>query len=130
MSSSPQGSWFDDEAQATAGIIEEFGEWFDYTPYRVARVNFPAGIDQTRTAYSFTGVFERDAKNVSLGLEEVNISTRQLCVTAMVCDVPGIAQGDRITYRLTGELFEITDVRPDGLSGVGLRLTQLGRAKQ
>ena len=96
----------------------------------MARVNFPAGIDQTRTAYSFTGVFERDAKNVSLGLEEVNISTRQLCVTAMVCDVPGIAQGDRITYRLTGELFEITDVRPDGLSGVGLRLTQLGRAKQ
>lgn len=130
MSSSSTGSWFDAEAQSLADNIQEFGEQFTLQPYRVMKVNFPSGPDPTRKAYSFWAVFERDAKEMSLGMQEVTVSTRHLCVTALVCDVPDIRQSDRLTHLLTGELFELTDVKPDGLSGVEMRMVQLGRATQ
>lgn len=130
MSSSSTGSWFDDEAVSLRGSIEEFGEAFTCFPHTTQRINFPTVPDPSRPAYDFEGVFERDAKDVTLGLGEVNVSTRHLCVTALVCDVPGIAQGDRLQHHDTGEMFEITDTRPDGLSGIELRMVQLGRAKQ
>lgn len=128
MSSSSTGSWFDAEALSLSEIIEEFGEAFTCFPFTVKRINFPTTPDPTRPTIDFMAVFDREAKDVSLGLQEVNVSTRHLCVTALVCDVPNIAQGDRLQHKLTGELFEITDARPDGLSGIELRLVQLGRA--
>jgi hypothetical protein len=130
MSSLSTGSWFDDEAVSLSGQLEEFGEWFDMQPYRVLQVNFPSGPDPSRQPYTFRGVFERDAKSLSLGMSETTVSTRRLCVTALVCDAPGIRQYDRLTHKLTGELFEVIDAKPDGLSGIELHLTQLGRQKQ
>lgn len=130
MSSSSTGSWFDAEAQSLRDNIDEFGEKFTLLPFRTMQVNFPTSSDPTRRSYEFWAVFERDAKDVSLGMEEVRVSTRHLCVTAMVCDVPDLRQGDRLLHDLTGELFEITDPRPDGLSGITIRMVQLGRAKQ
>lgn len=130
MSLSSTGSWFDDEAVSAQGCIEEFGEWFTLYPHRVMQVNFPAGPDPTRQVFQFRGVFEREAKNLAVGLQEVTISTRHLCLTALACDLRDARQGDRLTHHLTGEVFEIIDHRPDGLSCVELRLTQLGRQKQ
>lgn len=130
MSSLSTGSWFDAEAQSLQDIIDEYGECFTSQPFRVMQVNFPTGPDPTRKPRTFKAVFERDAKNIALGMENVTVSTRHLCVTALVCDVPDARQGDRLTHMLTGELFELTDVRPDGLSGVEMRMVQLGRAKQ
>jgi hypothetical protein len=138
MSSSPTGSWFDAEAQSLRDNITEYGELFTFAPFRTIQVNFAAGPDTTRTGYQFWGVYERDAKDVALGMQEVRVSTRHLCVTAMVCDVPNAHQGDRITHvpgarwgdMTPGDVFELTDVRPDGLSGVEMRMVQLGRAKQ
>jgi hypothetical protein len=130
MSSSSTGSWFDAEALSLRETIEEFGEQFKLQPFRVMKVNYPTTPDLSRRPYTFWAVFERDAKDVSLGLENVNVSTRHLCVTGLVCDIPDAQQGDRLTHLLTGELFELTDVRPDGLSGVEMRMVQLGRAKQ
>ena len=137
MSSSPTGSWFDAEAQSTRDLIAEYGEKFTLAPYRTQQVNFPTSPDTTRQGYDFWAVFERDAKEIAVGMEDVRVSTRHLCVTALVCDVPNLRQGDRLThipgarwgYCAPGDLFEITDVRPDGLSGVEMRLTQLGRQK-
>lgn len=123
------GSWFDSEAMSLVDIIDEFGEWFTLQPFRAARVNFAPSPDPTRRSYDFRAVFERDAKTVPLGLEETGVSTRHLCVTALICEIPEAHQGDRIVHRVTSETFEITDVRPDGLSGVEIVLTQLGRAK-
>lgn len=130
MSSSSTGSWFDSEAQSLRELIEEYGESFNCFPHTTQRINFPTVPDPSRPSYSFDGIFERDAKNVALGLGEVTVSTRHLCVTALACDAPGIAQGDRLQHLDTSELFEITEVRPDGLSGVELRMVQLGRAKK
>lgn len=130
MSSSSTGSWFGAEAGSLREIIEEFGEEFICYPHTVQRINFPTVPDPSRPAYEFRGVYERDAKDVTLGLGEAVVSTRHLCVTALACDTSGIAQGDRLQHKDTGELFELTDVRPDGLSGVELRMVQLGRAKQ
>jgi hypothetical protein len=129
MSSSSTGSWFDAEAVSLSESIDEFGESFTLAPFTAMRVNFPTSPDPSRSGVSFQGVFERDAKDVTLGLEEVHVSTRRLCITALVCHVPDVRQGDRITHTVTGELFEVTDVRPDGLSGVAIRLVQLGRQK-
>lgn len=138
MSSSSTVSWFDDEAQTLRNTIDEFGERFALTPYRVMQVNFSASPDPARRSCDFWAVYERDAKDVAVGMEEVRISTRHLCVTAMVCDVPNIRQGDRLTHfprarfgdMTPGEVFEVTDARPDGLSGIEIRMVQLGRAKQ
>lgn len=138
MSSSSTGSWFDAEAQSLRDNIDEFGEALDLQPYRVMQVNFPSSPDPTRKPYGFWAVFERDAKDVSLGMGEVMVSTRHLCITALVSDVPNARQGDRITLipnarrgdMTPGEVFELTDVRPDGLSGVEMRMVQLGRAAQ
>src|SRR4051794_29305345 len=129
MSFSPTGSFFDAEAMSLRDIIEEYGESFTFMPFRTMQVNFPTGPDATRPTYDFKAVFERDAKNISVGMEEVKVSTRHLCVTALVCDLPTIRQGDRLRHKLTGELFEVTDPRPDGLSGIEIRMVQLGRAK-
>lgn len=130
MSFLSTASWFDDEAESARGIIEEFGEWFTLHPFRTMQVNFPAGPDPTRQSFQFRGVFERDAKNLSVGMQEVTVSTRRLCVMALVCDARDAQQGDRMTHALTGETFEIIDHRPDGLSCVELRLSQIGRQTQ
>lgn len=136
MSFLQTGSWFDDEATSLRHQIEEFGEWFQLQPYRAMQVNFPTSPDSTREAVTFQGVFERDAKDVSLGLEEVRVSTRHLCVTALICDVPNVRQNDRLVHfpqglqGPPGEMFEVIDPRPDGMSGIELKLTQLGRQRQ
>lgn len=138
MSLSSTGSWFDAEAQSLRDIISEYGELFALAPYRVMQVNFPTGPDTTRAGYNFWGVYDRDAKDVSLDMSGLKISTRHLCVTALVCDAPNARQGDRLTHipgaragdMTPGEVFELTDVRPDGLSGVEMRMVQLGRATQ
>jgi hypothetical protein len=129
MSLLPTVSWFDEEAQATQGIVEEFGEEFTLQPYKSGGANFPRVVDLSRKGYDFQAVFERTPKEVGLGMEEVNVSTSSPCLTALICDVPGIQQGDRVLRKLNGELFEITDVKPDGLSGVEMPVVQLGRAK-
>lgn len=138
MSSSPTGSWFDAEAQSLLDSITEFGELFTLAPFRPMKVNFPTGPDPTRTGYEFWGVYDRQAKDVALDLSGMKISTRNLCVTTLACSAPHSQQGDRITHipgarwgdMTPGEVFELTDVRPDGLSGVELRMVQLGRATQ
>lgn len=138
MSSSPTGNWFEAEAQCLRDNLTEYGEFFSRDPYTVQKVNFPAAPDRTRKQATFWGIYDRDAKEVAIGMQEVRVSTRHLCVTALVCDIPDARQGDRLTHypganwgdMSPGELFEITDVRPDGLSGVELRMTQLGRATQ
>lgn len=138
MSSLSTGSWFDAEAQGFLDILTEFGELFTRTPYRIMQVNFPTGPDATRNTIQFWGVFDREAKDVNVGMEDVRVSTRHLCVTTLVCNIPDARQGDRLTHipgarwgdMTPGETFELTDVRPDGLSGVEMRMVQLGRAKQ
>ena len=130
MSWLPTVSWFDDEAIATQGIVEEYGERFTLQPFKSGGVNFPRVIDLSRSGYDFLAAFELAPKDVSLGLEETKVSTRSPCLTALICDVPGIQQGDRLVRKLNGELFEITDIKPDGLSGVEIHVVQLGRAKR
>lgn len=121
------GSWFQAEADSLDGIIEEFGEPFVYLGFNRSKPNFPPTRDETRPPKAFCAVFERDAKDVSLGLAETRLSTRMLRVTARAADLPGLMQGDHLIHVSTGQTFEINDHRPDGLSAVELRLTQLGR---
>jgi hypothetical protein len=122
-------SWFDEEAISTQGIVEEFGEKFTLQPYKTGGVNFPRVPDPTRSGYDFLAVFELTPKDLSLGMGEVKVSTRSPCLTALICDVPGIRQGDRVVRQLNGETFEVTEPKPDGLSGIEIHVVQLGRAK-
>ncbi|WP_163886344.1 hypothetical protein, partial [Providencia stuartii] len=85
------------------GIIEEHGEKFTLQPYKSGGVNFPRVIDLSRQGYDFMAVFEQTPREVSLGMEEVKVSTRSPCLTALVCDVPGLVQGDRVLRALNGE---------------------------
>lgn len=129
MSSLSTASWFDDEARSTQGIVEEFGEMFTLQPFRSGGANFPKVPDTTRVGYDFMAAYEQTPKELSLGMQEVKVSTRSPCLTALICDAPGIRQGDRLLRHLNGELFEVTDPKPDGLSGIEIHVVQLGRAK-
>ena len=127
MSLLSQGNWFDADAGNLRNQINEFGEWFTHTPYS-AKPNFPSEPDPTRAGATLQMVYERDAKRLMLGMEEAGVSTRSPEVTAMVCDfLSPVRQKDRFTHCLTGEVFEVTDPKPDGLAGITICMVQLGR---
>ncbi len=124
-------SWFNDESKSLRNIIDEWGEEFLLTPFRIAKVNFPSGPDATRRPVRFMGAFDRQGKNIGLGMEEVHVASRDPCVTALKCDIPyAVQQADRLTHIDTGEVFEVSEPVPDGMSGIELRLVQIGRSGQ
>lgn len=119
-------SWFDAEADAHRGILDEFGETLLFQPF-ARKPNQMATPDATRPTFTVPAVFERMARQVGLKLEETTISTRELVLHVLVCDLQCVVrQGDRFTLCETREVFEVTDTNKDGVSGMAIRLVQLG----
>ncbi len=122
----PVKSWFDDEAESNRANIEEFGEWLTFTP-TIRRPNQQSAIDPSRQSFSLQAVFERQAKMLGLGMEETKVSTRELCLHALLCDLKCVVrQADQFTLCTTRELFEVTNTEKDGVSGIAIHLIQLG----
>lgn len=127
MSSLFKGSsWFDAEAGAHRGILDEFGETLLFQPF-ARKPNQMSTPDNSRPTFTVQAVFERMARQVGLKLEETTVSTRELTLHILVCDLLcPVRQADRFTLCETGEVFEVTDTNKDGVSGVAIRLVQLG----
>ena len=123
-------------------INDEMGETVLITPY-IAKPNFPSQLDVTRPAFSITAVFTHKAVT-TFGNEEgkhkmpgrhdsleVGISTSRPIFSVKACDLPfDLRQSYRIQRCHDGSLWEITDLRPDGVSRIEIRVVQLGRRSQ
>lgn len=129
--SSMAKTWFEDEQQVLFNALDEFGEEFVLVGYQPPKPNFTStGPDPERPATRIRAVFEREADTVKLGSESAPISSRDPRLTVALSEMPyEIAGHDRLTHVATGEVFEITDTRKDGLSGMCLEVVQIGRPR-
>lgn len=116
------------EAIAHAELQEEFGSEWAYTPM-VAKPNLPPQPDTTRVAVPrLIGTFGWQSKDVKLGLQEVEIASREPCLFLhRDCAPQGMRKDDRFTRLNDGLLFRIVKVDKDGYSGIEVQLEQLGR---
>ena len=120
-------------------INDEMGETVIITPY-VAMPNYSSTLDANRPAFSVTAVFTHKAVT-TFGNEEghhktpgrretleVGISTSRPIFSVKSCDLPfDLRPSYRIQRCHNGSLYEITDIRPDGVSRIEIRVVQLGR---
>ena len=114
------------EASAHADIQGEFSECFQINPMKT-RPNYSPATDPTRKSFTLTAIFEWESKMVGLGMETMEVSSREPKLTARRCDIPSpVKRGDRITRIITGEMFEVTETHPDSLSGVKIKMVELG----
>lgn len=120
-------SWFDDEALSLNNILDEFGERFQIRPH-TTRPNFSPTPDPSRAVVEVRLAFERDGKQIKLGMEQMSVVSRDPCMTGLACEMPyAIGRGDQLLHIDTKEVFEITSAVPDGLSGIKFETVQVGK---
>ena len=121
----------------SAAIDETMGELVTVTPAASPAPNFPAVSDPAR-AVTVTAVFTRKAEN-ALGGSRVHggqtitplVSTSKPVFQFGYNTLPfPIRQNYRIKLLRTGELFEVTDVKADGVSRITVDVNQLGIQKE
>ena len=119
---------YDDlEDEAHANLQDEFADMWLFTPLAV-KPNMTPQRDVARAEQFVYGVFSWLPKQVGMYLDEMQVSSRDPMLTLRRnCAPAEIKQKDRFTRRKGGLLFEVTDVRRDGLSGIEIDLVQLGR---
>ncbi|MEW6395289.1 MAG: hypothetical protein AB1582_12130 [Pseudomonadota bacterium] len=119
----------------SAAIDETMGELVTVTPAIVQTVNFPSVPDSSK-AVTVTAVFTSKAKTVLMGSEGrfSGHSLSPLVETSEPIFIFGygvlpfaIRESYRITRVCSGETFEVTNAKPDGVSRIVCAVVQLGR---
>jgi hypothetical protein len=125
----------------SAAIDETMGELVTVTPTIPAKPNY-AAIAEHDKAVTVTAVFTSKAETIVMG-EGKQIgghSVSPLVSTskpvfqfsyAVLHGMPfRLRQSHRITRVCSGETFEVTDIKPDGVSRVTVSVVQLGRQSE
>lgn len=121
----------------SAAIDDTMGELVTVTPTLPAAPNFAAAEDPSQ-AVTVVAVFTRKAEN-ALGGSRVHggqtitplVSTSKPVFQFGYNVLPfAIRQSYRIKLLRTGELFEVTDVKGDGVARITVDVVQLGRQKE
>lgn len=132
-------NWRSGMQLVSQAIDETQGECVTVTPATVPKPNFPSVADPSK-AITVTAVFTSKSKTVIIGEGKMGgnsvsplISTREP-VFEFSYDVLQmmpwpLRQSYRITRLCSGETFEITDIKPDGVSRTCVHVVQLGRQK-
>jgi hypothetical protein len=119
-------TWFDAEAQAHRDILEEFGEMFTVKPM-TQKPNYGSVADPSRPVAAFSAAFSWEAQSVKVAGDDTNVSSRNPTASYMRCDLPyNLRRTDVLVRHFDGSMFEITDVKPDGMSGAKAELVQSG----
>ena len=128
-------NWRAGMQEVSAAIDDTFGELVTVTPADVQKPNFPSVADPSK-AVTVTAVFTSKAKTILMGSEGkigghsvsplVETSEPIFSFGYGVLPFP-IRQSYRITRICSGETFEVTDVKPDGVSRIVCKVVQLGR---
>ena len=119
----------------SAAIDDTMGELVTVTPTTVERANYPS-VPLPSRSVQVTAVFTSRAKTVIMG-NEGRFSGHSLSPLVTTSEpvfsfgygvVPfPIRQSYRIERLCSGETFEVTDVKPDGVSRIVVKVVQLGR---
>jgi hypothetical protein len=128
-------NWRAGMQEVSAAIDETQGELVTITPARPQAVNFPSVADPSK-AVTVTAVFKNKAKTVIMGSEGKmgGHSLSPLVETSEpvfefgygVLPYP-LQQSYRITRLCNGALYEVTNIKPDGVSRICVNVVQLGR---
>ena len=133
-------SWRAGMQEVSAAIDETQGELVTVTPAR-AEVNFPSVADPSRSV-TVTAVFKNIAKTIIMGSEgklgghslsplvETSEPVFEFSYEVMRGMPYPLQQSYRITRLCNGALYEITNVKPDGVSRTCVNVVQLGRPSE
>lgn len=133
-------NWRAGMQDVSAAIDDSMGELVEVTPHNGTPVpNFPVVPDPAR-AVVVTAVFTNKAKSVIMGENNGRIASGHSISPIVSTSEPifsfgygalpfPLLQGYRI-MRCNRDLYEITDVRPDGVSRIEVMVKQLGIAKE
>jgi hypothetical protein len=132
----PADNWRAGMQDVSAAIDDTMGELVTVTPAVAAAVNFPSVPDLSK-AVTVTAVFTSEAKLLTMGEGRMgSVSASPLVSTSEPIFSFGygvlpflIRQSYRIKRECNGETFEVTDVKPDGVSRIVVKVVQLGRQR-
>lgn len=138
----PQSNdWRAGMQDVSAAIDESMGEVVTVTPIdaNASRPNFPAAMLPGQSVQA-VAVFTSVAKTVLGSSNGKRVAGFELAPLVSTSDpafsfaynaVPfSLSQGVRIVLCRTGELFEVKDVKPDGVSRIVCTVVQLGRQSE
>jgi hypothetical protein len=138
----PFASYFREAMDDCANAISDtMGETVTVFPY-TAKPNFPSMPDPSLLPFSITAVFTHKAVMAfskkgepASGNREFDlaplISTRKPCFSVKACELPfPLRQHYRIERCWNKAVWEITDIKSDGISRIECDVVQLGRASQ
>ncbi|MEK9282822.1 hypothetical protein MTR72_24860 [Bradyrhizobium sp. ISRA442] len=132
----PENNWRDLMQNTWAAIEATMGEGVTVTPVRSGGVNFPT-IPEPEKTVTATAVFTRKATSALGGGRLHNMQA----ITPLVSTSKPIFQFGynalpfplRQYYRIkllrTGEIYEVTDIKADGVACITVDVVQLGRQK-
>lgn len=121
-------TWHQAERQMTVEQEEEYGQLIRFTP--MARdPNRRSVPDTRRSPFEFCGMFDWAWSDAQIGYRDMEMSMRLPWVFAdrnRLLSMPG--NGDRLTLETQGRMaiFEVNEVRRDGVSGVIFILNEVG----
>jgi hypothetical protein len=121
-------TWHQAERKMTAIQEEEYGQLIKFTPMR-RDANRRSVPDPMRRSFDFCGMFDWIWSDAQLGSRDMEMSMRLPWVFAdrnQLRSMPG--NSDRFTLETQGRMviFEINEVRRDGVSGVIFILNEIG----
>jgi hypothetical protein len=131
-------NWRAGMQDASAAIDDTMGELVTVTPASVPQVNFPSVADSSK-AVTVTAVFTSKAETVWMGNEgrisghsvSPLIQTSKPIFSFAYDALPfPIRQSYRITRNCSGEVFEVTNIEPDGVARIVCKVVQLGRQSE
>ena len=130
--------WRTSMQDVSAAIDDEFGEPVTVTPTRLDKPNFPR-VPQPDEAVTVVAVFSNKAKTI-LGGNEHKFSSMRISPLVETSEpvfsfgytvLPWpLLQGYLIMLHRTGETYEVTNVKPDGVSRIIAPVVQFGRSRE
>lgn len=135
-------NWRAGMQDVSAAIDDTMGELVTIIPFILPKVNFPTVPDRTKPARTVTAVFKNKAKTVIMGndgkigghtispLVETSEPIFEFGYDVLRSLPYPISQGYRIERCCDGAVYEVTNIKPDGVSRVCVTVSQLGRPSE
>lgn len=117
--------------QDVAASIDEHlgGERLLITPVKQHKPNYQATYDHA-AAFCVIGLFDLPSQDVKLNMEETKVSSRNPEAVISYEQLAGRTIGHEYLIKRvdTGDIYQVTQAQPDGVSSVVVELVQIGLA--
>ena len=132
-------NWRAGMQSVSAAIDEAMGELVTISPFVPPKVNFPTVVDRHKPVLTVTAVFKNKAKTIIMGndgkigghtvspLVETSEPIFEFSYNVLRSMPYPLLQGYRIERCCDGAVYEVTNIKPDGVSRTCVHVAQLGR---